>query len=223
MAYVLVNESEYHRYRVDCSGVLKDACSSLRDKGIVASFTLVGSGARNMVTRNGNGPFDLDYNLPILKMPQEYDRDLRGLKETIRNALNRAEGLKCFSDAQDSTSCLTAILHFEDSPQVKFSFDVAIVKKNSLGNWTRLIHNKNAFFIGTDQYTWNEVPRSSDVKEKADVLKDENCWEEVRETYVNLKNRYLRGADKTHPSFVVYVEAVNQVYYRHHGNVLFDR
>ena len=220
MAYVLVNESEYHRYRKDCSAVLNNTCESLRDKGIVASFTLVGSGARNMVTRNGNGPFDLDYNLQILKMPQEYERNLKGLKEAIRNAINHAEGFECFSDAQDSTSCLTAILHFKDSPQIEFSFDVAIVKKNSLGNWTRLIHNKNAFFIGTDQYTWNEIPRSADVKKKADALKAENRWEEVRETYVALKNRYLHGIDKTHPSFVVYVEAVNQIYYRYHGNIL---
>ncbi len=221
MAYEVVHESEYHRYRKDCSEVLKRTCMFLKRKGIGASFVLVGSGARNLVTRNGNGPFDLDYNLQILKMPQEYERDLRGLKETIRNALNRAEGDTFFDDAQDSTSCLTAILHFKDSPQIEFKFDVAIVKKNQNGNWMRLIHNKNAFFIGIDQYTWNEVPRSSDVKEKADVLKDENLWEEVRETYVWLKNMYLRGMDKTHPSFVVYVEAVNQVYDRHRRGEVF--
>lgn len=38
------------------------------------------------------------------------------LKDTIRNALNRAVGGKFFSDAQDSTSCLTALLYFKDTP-----------------------------------------------------------------------------------------------------------
>ena len=35
-------------------------------KGINTQFFLVGSGARNMVTQNGDGPIDFDYNLNIL-------------------------------------------------------------------------------------------------------------------------------------------------------------
>ena len=42
--------------------------------------------------------------------------EARKLKDTIRNALNKAVGGKSFSDAQDSTSCLTALLHFKDTP-----------------------------------------------------------------------------------------------------------
>ena len=41
--------------------------------------------------------------------------EARKLKDTIRNALNKAVGGKSFSDAQDSTSCLTALLHFKDT------------------------------------------------------------------------------------------------------------
>ena len=61
--YRIVDESECKRYRSDCSHVLKKTCALLKEKCINAQFTLVGSGARNMVTRNGNGPFDLDYKL----------------------------------------------------------------------------------------------------------------------------------------------------------------
>ena len=72
-----------------------------------------------MVTRNGNGPFDLDYNLEIIKAPDEYWNDLRQLKNTVRILLDKAEGLTCFSESQDSTSCLTALLHFKDEPAVE--------------------------------------------------------------------------------------------------------
>ena len=122
MAYEFVCESEAKRYRSDCSNVLKETCELLKEKGISAQFSLVGSGARNMITRNGNGPYDLDYNLLVMKADNEY-RDPRLLKDTIRNALNKAVGGKFFSDAQDSTSCLTAILYFEKSPDIKFKFD----------------------------------------------------------------------------------------------------
>ena len=210
MAYEFVYESEAKRYRSDCSDVLKETCELLKEKGISAQFSLIGSGARNMITRNGEGPYDLDYNLLIMKAEERYWNDLRLLKETVRNALNRAERNEFFSDAQDSTSCLTALLHFKDTPNVEFSFDVAIIKKNPNGNYMRLVHNKP-----WNQYTWNEVPRSHQVKDRADDIKEEGLWQEVRDRYLEKKNMYLLRQDHNHPSFVVYVEAVNEVYSRY--------
>ena len=168
----------------------------------------------HMITRNGDGPYDLDYNLLVMKADNEY-RDPRLLKDTIRNALNKAVGGKFFSDAQDSTSCLTAILYFEKSPDIKFKFDVAITTKNKNGNYMRLIHNKNVYALGLDQYTWNEVPNSHQVKDKADEIKEEGLWQEVRDRYLEKKNMYLSWQDRNHPSFVVYVETVNEVYNRY--------
>ena len=209
MAYEFVYESEAKRYRSDCSYVLKETCELLKKKGIYTQFSLVGRGARNMITRDGNGPYDLDYNLLVMKADNEY-RDPRLLKDTIRNALNKAVGRKFFSDAQDSTSCLTALLHFKDTPNVEFSFDIAIIKKNPKGNYMRLVHNKP-----WNQYTWNEVPRSHQVKDRADDIKEEGLWQEVRDRYLEKKNMYLLRQDHNHPSFVVYVEAVNEVYNRY--------
>ena len=160
-----------------------------------------------MITRNGEGLYDLDYNLLIMKAEERYWNDLRLLKETVRSALNRAERNEFFSDAQDSTSCLTALLHFKDTPNVEFSFDVAIIKKNPNGNYMRLVHNKP-----WNQYTWNEVPRSHQVTDRADEIKEEGLWQEVRDKYLEKKNMYLSWQDHNHPSFVVYVEAVNEVY-----------
>ena len=210
----IVDDSECRRYREDCSTVLTQVRDMLKyEKDITAQFTLVGSGARNMVTRNGNGPFDLDYNLEIIKAPKEYWDDLRKLKDTIRNYLDYASGLKCFSESQNSTVALTALLHFNDEPQVEFSFDVAIVTRNSNGTLCRLVNNKHYFYNGIQgQYTWNEIPNSHNVKEKADRIKKSGKWLEVRERYVKLKDIYLSRQDKDHPSFIVYIEAVNQVF-----------
>ncbi len=206
MAYEFVCESEAKQYRSDCSRILKKTCELLKAKGISAQFSLVGSGARNMITRDGDGPYDLDYNLLVMKADDEY-RDPRLLKDTIRNALNKAVGGKFFSDAQDSTSCLTALLHFGKTSNIKFSFDVAIIKKNPNGNYMRLVHNKP-----WNQYTWNEVPRSHQVKDRADELKEAGLWQAVRDRYLEKKNMYLSWQNHNHPSFVVYVEAVNEVY-----------
>ena len=216
----IVDEAECKRYRLDCSSVLKKVCLMLKEKGFFAQFTLVGSGASNMVTRNGDGPFDLDYNLEIIKAPEEYWNDLRSLKNTIRILLDEAAGLKCFSESQDSTSCLTALLHFRDEPAIKFKFDVAIVSRNSKGKLRRLIHNKNAWGLGMDQYVWNEIPDSHNVAQKVKRLKAEGLWLTVRDRYVDRKNTYLsRWLDKDHPSFIIYIETVNEIYYKYFGQV----
>ncbi|MCM1190197.1 MAG: hypothetical protein NC180_12550 [Muribaculaceae bacterium] len=210
----IVDEAECKRYRSDCSITLKKVCSLLKKRGISAQFTLVGSGARNMVTRNGNGPFDLDYNLEIIKAPDEYWNDLRHLKDTVRVLLDNAAGLQCFSESSDSTSCLTSLLYFKDEPTIEFSFDVAIVARNSDGTLCRLIHNKNAWGYGRDQYVWNEIPNSRNVAIKAKRIKAEGLWLDVRDQYVILKEKYLsHWWDRDdHPSFIVYIEAVNNVY-----------
>ena len=136
--YRLVDESESHRYRSYCARVLTETCEMLREEGINAQFVLVGSGARNLITRNGDGPYDLDYNLVIIAADPFYMNDPHQLKEKVRSCLNAAEG-NYFSDAQDSTAVLTCLLHFNDTPKVEFSFDVAIVRRNKNGNLMRLI------------------------------------------------------------------------------------
>ena len=211
--YEYVVEREVKRYRSDCSNTMEQLRDLLYEKhDINTQFSLVGSGgdSRNMITRNGDGPFDLDYNLIIISMPNEYWNNLKRLKDTVRDSLNKIVGNTWFSDGKDSRSVITSILHFKDSPEVEFSFDIAILARNSKGNLCRLIHNNKGYW--NESFTWNEVPSSRNVKEKADELKRNGLWNVVREVYLDKKNMYLRRRDDNHPSFIIYVETINEVY-----------
>ena len=85
----------------------------------------------------------------------------------------------------------------------------------------RLIHNKNAWGYGRDKYVWNEVPYSRDVTIKVKQIKTEGLWLDVRSQYVKLKEMYLsRWRDKDYPSFIVYIEAVNNVYNNHFTGIV---
>ncbi len=209
--YKFVTASEVKPYRDVCSEVLWDACAILLDKGISAQFTLIGSGAKNFVTRDGNASYDLDYNLEIVKAPDNYWGNLQYLKDTVRRALDRASGTNRFRFGQDSTSVITVQLPSNNGFQPKFSFDVAIIMKED-GKTYRLQHDKNAYGLGCDQYIWNEIPNSANITEKADKIKKAGRWDLVRERYLDLKNQYLRNGDRSHPSYVVFVEAVNEIY-----------
>ena len=208
--YSFVSKKSVQPYKSLCSDKMNQLKMNLSNNfDIECEFELIGSGARNLVTQNAAESYDLDYNLIIYSMSNEFWDNPRKLKDAIREELNKILGSTFFRDAQDSTSVLTARLFFKDDPKKKeFSFDIGILVKNRVGNFCRLIHEKSF----NERFYWNEVPESHNVSEKSDELKKYGWWEDVRDAYLELKNMYLSRNDCTHPSFIIYVEAVNQVY-----------
>lgn len=63
-----------------------------------------------------------------------------------------------------------------------------------------------------NEYYWNMAPNSRNIKFKVDYIKSNGKWKLVREQYKGIKNRYLTQNDHNHPSFICYIEAVNNVY-----------
>ena len=211
MFHYLDDKGFEHRMRRTCGNIMQDLCQTLRKVyNIGTNFYLVGSGARNMVMQNGAEPVDLDYNLEIVRC--EYFDDCRAIKTAVQNAFNDVLRDYDFSDCDDSTSALTTKkIHFTEGDPTEFSMDICIVVTNNRGNYERLIHEKTGWFY-SDRYYWNEAPNSANIKKKADYIKSHNRWPLVRDQYQDIKNHYLRCNDHNHPSFICYVEAVNNVY-----------
>ena len=219
MAYEYVSEKEVKPYRSECSRILIELRDHLnKEYGIITQFFLVGSGsyARKLVMRNGNSPFDLDYNLMVRRMPEEYWNDTRHLKNRVRDSLNlilrrsRSHVVRGgqFSDGKDSTSVITALVYTPGIlSQVAFSFDLAIMARNEDGTYYRLLHDK-----ASNNYHWGKAPSLHHIREKADAIKSQKHWGEIRERYKDKKNVYLERQDKNHPSYIVYVETINEVY-----------
>lgn len=219
MAYEYVSEKEVKPYRSECSRILTELRDYLNEEyGIITQFFLVGSGshARKLVMRNGNAPFDLDYNLMVISMPEEYWNNTQQLKNRVRDSLNlilrgnRSHVVRGgqFSDGKDSTSVITALMYTPGIlPQVAFGFDLAILARGEDGTYYRLLHDKSS-----NNYHWGKAPSVHHVREKADAIKSKRYWGEVRERYKDKKNMYLERQDKNHPSYIVYVETINEVY-----------
>lgn len=93
----------------------------------------------------------------------------------------------------------------------EFSMDVCIVCRDTEEDFYRLIHKKTGFTY-RDEYYWNKAPHSAGIQKKAKYIKKRGKWQLVRTQYLNIKNRYLRQNDHDHPSFICYIEAVNNVY-----------
>lgn len=193
-----------------CGRIVQNTCHILKEEYDIGSTPyLVGSGARNLILQNGNKPIDLDYNLEIIRC-DDFD-DGRHLKESARKAFNRALNQEGLHDCENSKSSLTSKqIVFCDGNQTPFSIDICIVIEDE-GYTYRLINDKTGW-ADRDRYFWNQAPSSKNVRKKADYIKQHGKWQKVREQYLSLKNKYLTMNDPNHPSFICYVEAVNNVY-----------
>lgn len=209
--YVFVPRETYKPFFNRCANLLVPLISELKKIGIKATLYPIGSGKRHLVTQkiiNGKPQaYDLDFNLEIdlNSLPPKY-KSLKKLKDKIRGLLNQIIADKdFFSDGQDSTSVISVPLHFDNSKDIEFSFDLAIVSRNSYGNLQRLIHDKSH-----NNYTWSPAKNSKDCDKKAERLKTAERWNKVRKRYLELKNQFIN--DINHPSFICYVMAINEVY-----------
>ena len=212
MYYFVEDKQFLKRAQSDCSATIKELETLLRNNyDINSQAFLVGSGARNMITQNENEGIDFDYNLNILSCP-DWD-NAKSIKETVRIAFNKILRNQGLNDAEDSTSSITTKpMYFKNAPEIEFKIDVCIVTKNNAGEWERLIHEKTGYTYN-DRYFWNAAPNSKDYQEKARKIKSvPGWWDKVRAKYLDRKNYYLKKGDNNHPSFVCYIEVINDVY-----------
>lgn len=211
--YHYIQDKEFlKRLRGACGDIVNQLVQSINNDSVMTvEACLVGSGAKNLITQNEDEPIDLDYNLCIVNTESINIRNGYEIKEYVRKQFNKVLYINGWGDCQDSTSVFTTEERvFKRGNQTAFSIDLAITCKYH-NNWQRLIHQKTGF-VNLDRYYWNEVQDSGRLEEKVRALKYENLWGEVRTAYLDKKNLYLRRNDYNHPSFVIYVETVNQIY-----------
>lgn len=204
--YNYVTEEQIRRYKSLFQSILDRLREKLkREQGIEVRIVLVGSGASNMVTRNGRGGFDLDYNLVLSSIPPEYAGSPQTLKTLVREELDTLVPGE-FSHGKDSTSAITCLLHSPDKSMVIFKVDVALVLAGKNG-YSRLVRDRN-----TKRYIWNLIRKSGDLQPRLNAIKAAGRLDELADLYRQKKNMYLSRQDNDHPSFVVYIEAINELY-----------
>jgi len=187
---------------------------ALQNAGVECEILVVGSMGRNMVTQNGNQPIDFDFNLLI---PSIYKYDAQKLREFAQSVLDDILLSMGEKNCSDSTSVLSTRLMRVDGFRTQFKVDICIVARDQFSQLNRLIHDKSGVAWG--RVYWNINRDFSNLDRKEKYLKPK-YWNEVRETYIEKKNLYLRQNDHDHPSFVCYIEAVSEVYNKHFNGFL---
>lgn len=214
--YHYIEDKEFlSRMKSLCSDIVNQLVQRINNAGdLYVEARLVGSGAKNLITQNASEPIDLDYNLCILEAITFNINDGKRIKAYLQKHFDAILQKNDWGYSKDSTSVLTTdTCYFTKGNQTKFSIDLAIVYEHN-HRWHRLIHQKTGI-VQYDQCYWNEVPHSHGLSIRIETLKKHNLWPDVIDTYLEKKNMYLQKQDRNHPSFIVYIESVNEVYYKY--------
>ena len=212
MFHYITDEEYLKKLKYTCSDIINQLVQYINNDSVLqVEAHLVGSGAKNLITQNANEPVDLDYNLYVTEFLKLRQNDGRGISTYVQDRFDYILNKNDWEDCHDSTSVFTTEKRqFNKGNKTPFSIDLAVVKKDSYG-WHRLIHQKTGV-VAFDQFYWNLVPDSRGLLDRASAIKKEHLWNDVIDSYLDKKNMYLRRQDRNHPSFIIYVETVNEIY-----------
>ncbi len=167
---------------------------------------LVGSAKYNAVICDGNGVYDMDYQLVLTNNCKCEEFDANKIRKDFFNAFNAIKNEN--EKVDNSTSVITVRVSnnkgkFSADKEV-FSFDFAII-----------IENKNGSFItrrdADNHYVWNELPsRNSYIYDKYFLL---NYYDQkiIIDRIIERKmTEKMKPKDKRIPSSVIFMEEVNK-------------
>ncbi|MBR3885115.1 MAG: hypothetical protein IKJ33_01430 [Clostridia bacterium] len=228
MEYEYVSKKEISLARDEIKKIIHQVQDYLRKEGILTfQYYLVGSASnkRHLVTRlkNGNKGFDLDYNIIIQKIADEYD-DAESIKKILMKTFDMFK-LEKYTNCKDSTSVFTIKNIDTKTNSIKYSFDFAIVEyyEEEIENpnfdedyddpTEEYIIVERQKYIKNDkfrhQYIWNLRPIADDHRYKVQWIKENGLWNNVHNRYLENKNS---NTDPNKKSRTMYYETVNEIY-----------
>ena len=202
--YKYVSKKEIRYIREYCEEIIKKIQKSKLKDFLTFSFYLIGSGKTNLITINGdNGTYDLDYNLILQKDKEDLFSKPQKIKELFSKEFDKERNNFNIKKIENSSSVIT--LKFKDK---KANVDIAILRKNNNGNYSKIIYDKNK-----NRYIWNEIKCSKNYQDNINLIRQQMCWNEVSDRYLFKKNSYLRQ-NKNISSFSILLETINEVMQR---------
>lgn len=200
-----VSKSEYKPLKNQIIELLYDVQDEVRSY-FTFRFDFIGSTKRNMITQDikSNIGFDFDVNIEINDDDEDYTA--ADIRNKLRNAITKVSRNYGFTKCEDSTRVITIKKANRWYSTIEHSCDFAVVYGSQY-----IRYNK-----GSQKYSWELQSKGYiNIEQKADTLKNDKnkkYWNEVREVYIDKKNRNT-NPDKHSRS--IYTETINEVYKRY--------
>lgn len=212
MAFEYVTRAEYKPVRKELEEIIHRAQKFMREKyDTTFQYRLIGSGKKHLITRvkGGNGGYDFDYNLILPGNGYGYHNKAKIIKDRFMEAFQFAVKETKYKPPENSTSAVTIKAVNQVQSKILHSCDFAIIyypTDNTDDGYMYLKKWKD----GRYSFEVRDLSQKADHK-LSKILKRSGGWNIIREEYLKLKNKN-RDSDKH--SYILYLEAINNVYNR---------
>lgn len=197
-----VPKSEYQPLKNQIIQILNEVQDEVRDD-FTFQYHFIGSTKRNMITRDMKSNIGFDFDVDITVNDDEEDYGPDEIRNILRTAITKVSRRYGFTKCEDSTRVITIKTVNPWLSIIEHSCDCAIVYGNQYIRFNK----------GTQTYTWEYQSKNhNDIEKRADILKKNGCWDEVRTVYLDKKN-CNNNPDKHSRS--LYFETINEEYKRY--------
>lgn len=149
------------------------------------SYRFIGSSARNMITYDTKSNIGFDFDVNILVNDDEEKYTPAEIKRIIRLAFDQVAHKYGYDYCEDSTRVLTIKFKDRTKSKILHSCDFAIVYDCEDGRQQYIRFNKKH-----NSYTWEYQPNGYLLlSEKIDWLKSNGLWNDMRNYYIEKKNK----------------------------------
>ena len=171
-------------------------------------YDFIGSASRNMITREigGNVGFDFDVNIRVNDPEENYTA--KELREILKRGFDKHNSKFDYDYTEDSSRVLTIKVKDRKNKRIFHSCDFAIVFDCSDGRQQYVRYNKNQ-----QSYSWEYQPKDFyQLDERIADIKEIGHWQEVRDLYIEKKNKNL---DLNKKSRSIFAETVKEIFDKH--------
>ena len=171
-------------------------------------YDFIGSASRNMITRevNGNVGYDFDVNIRVNDPEENYSAE--ELRKILKYGFDKHNSKFDYDYTEDSSRVLTIKVKDRKNRRILHSCDFAIVFDCSDGRQQYVRYNKNQ-----QSYSWEYQPKGFyQLDERIDDIKKYGYWQEVRDLYIDKKNRNM---DPNKKSRSIFAETVKEIHDKH--------
>lgn len=171
-------------------------------------YDFIGSASRNMITRdeNSNVGYDFDVNLRVNDDDEQYDE--QQIKQILMRGFNHYNHLFKYDYCEDSKRVITIKVKDRRNSRILHSCDFAIVYDCGDGRQQYIHFNKSQ-----QTYEWQYQPKGFyRIDEKIEEIKEAGYWQQVRDLYIDKKNR---NTDPNKKSRSIFAETVSEIYRRY--------
>jgi len=226
MAFEYVEKKVMESARKEIESVIHNVQNELKSI-LTFQYNLVGSASNNrhLVTRiiNGNQGFDLDFNIIIQRMNENYD-DAKTIKLLFMKTFNKFLE-NDFKHCEDSSTVFTIKKVNKKTKKIIYSFDFAIVNyyEEEIANLDFdddyddpdeeifVVERQELIkFNKPYSYVWETRPIASDHRYMEQFVKEKGLWNELRDQYLINKNN-----NQNEKSRIVYYNTLNQIFQNH--------